>query len=192
MGIFLAPKASNLISRGILTMITGGVLTFVPGLTMKTVVIIVGISVLVSGALTFLLSFRKKSAGLQGFWIAQSLFNIAIGAVLVIIPDAMVNIFIVIIGIILLIFGGLQLVGAIAAMSRQGWPWFLFISAFIMIGGGLFMLSNPFKTAEAILTVLGVILMLYGVSELFSAWKICRRPKTIDGQVVEDVKYEEM
>ncbi len=192
MGNYFVPKVTSLISRGILTLITGGVLTFVPGLTMKTVVMIVGFSVLFSGILTFLLSFRKSTAGAQGFWVVQGLFNIAVGLVLILIPDAVVNIFIVIIGIILLIFGILQLIGAIGAISRQGMPWFLFVSAFIMMGGGLFMLSNPFKSAEAILTVLGIILMLYGASELFGAWKVSRRPKTFQGQPVEDVKYEEL
>jgi uncharacterized membrane protein HdeD (DUF308 family) len=192
MGNYFAPNTNGSIFRGIVALITGGVLAFVPGLTMKTVVIIIGVSILLGGLLTLAQSYMKKSSGLHGFWAAQGIFNLAIGLVLILAPGMMVNFFIVVIGIILLVLGLLQLIGAIGAVAKYGLIWFFFLNAFIMIAGGILMLNNPFKTGEAILKVLGIILMLYGFSELFSAWRISRKPKTYNGKPIEDVKYEEV
>lgn len=91
-----------------------------------------------------------------------------------------------------LIIGVLQLIGAINAISKYGWLWILFISAAIMIIGGIFMLSDPFKSAETILGVLGIILLVYGLSELFTSWKLSKVPDTYDGKVVEDIAFEEL
>lgn len=192
MGNYFALNTNGSILRGILALIAGGVLAFVPGLTMKTVVIIIGVMILTGGLLTLAQSYRKKSSGLHGFWAIQGIFNLAIGLILILAPGMMVNFFIVVIGIILLILGLLQLIGAIGAVAKYGLIWFFFLNAFIMIAGGILMLNNPFQTGETILKVLGIILMLYGFSELFSAWKISRKPKTYNGKPIEDVTYEEV
>jgi uncharacterized membrane protein HdeD (DUF308 family) len=192
MGNYFAPNTNSSIFRGIVALITGGVLVFVPGLTMKTVVIIIGISILIGGLLTLAQSYMKKSSGLHSFWAAQGIFNLAVGLILILAPGMMVNFFIVVIGIILLILGLLQLIGAIGAIAKYGLIWFFFLNAFIMIAGGILMLKNPFSTGEAILKVLGIILMLYGFSELFSAWKLSGKPQTYKGKPIEDVTYEEV
>ena len=183
---YFAPNTNGSILRGFLALIAGGVLVFVPGLTMKTVVIIIGVMILAGGLLTIAQSYLKKSSGLHGFWAIQEEINLAIGLILILAPGMMVNFFIVVIGIILLILGLLQLIGAIGAIAKYGLIWFFFLNAFIMIAGGILMLNNPFKTGEAILKVLGIILMLYGFSELFSAWKMSMKPKTYNGKPIEE------
>ena len=66
------------------------------------------------------------------------------------------------------------------------------MTALLTLAGGVFLLTDPFKSAEKILPFLGALLILNGISELFKTWKVGRRPQTYKGTDVEDVTYEEV
>ena len=61
-----------------------------------------------------------------------------------------------------------------------------------MIIAGAVMLTNPFNSAETILTFIGVLLLIYGIAELYMSWVLSRKPKTYQGQEVEDTHYQEL
>lgn len=186
------PNPKSSLFRGILTISIGSIFLFVPGLTMRTVMIIIGAMLLLSGLVTMILSNRKKTGAMSGFLSAQGIVNVLFGIVFIASPSAMVKAFVFFIGIILLIMGSLQFIGALGALSRSVWAWVFFLIALLTLVSGILMLTNPFKSAEAILSFLGAILILNGVSELFMAWKIGRQPKTYKGSAVQDVTYEEV
>lgn len=56
--------------------------------------------------------------------------------------------------------------------TRLGWQWFSLFVSILTIFAGIFMLFEPFKTAKAILIFSGVFLLLYGLGELYMAWKM--------------------
>jgi len=60
------------------------------------------------------------------------------------------------------------------------------------LSSGIFLLTDPFKSAEAILVFLGAILILNGLSDLFMSWKVKHQPQTYKGTTVHDVTYEEV
>ena len=59
------------ISRNISTILTGGVLLFIPGLTMKTVIIVIGGMLILSGIITLIISNVRKRGVPKGIWSAQ-------------------------------------------------------------------------------------------------------------------------
>ena len=185
-------NSKNSISRNISTILVGGVLLVVPGLTMKTVMIIIGLLLILSGLITLILSNRKRGGDLIGFWSAQGIMNIIFGIIFVSSPSAMIKIFMIFIGIILSIIGFLQLAGSLGALTRSVWAWFFLIIGLLTLGSGIFLLSNPFKSAETILPFLGALLMLNGVSELFRNRKAGRQPQKFMGSDVQDIPYEEV
>jgi len=77
-------------------------------------------------------------------------------------------------------------------LSRTLWAWIFFIIALLTLASGVFLLSDPFKSAETILPFLGALLVLNGVSGLFMAFKAGRQPQTYHGATVQDVTYEEV
>ena len=126
------------------------------------------------------------------FWSAQGIMTVLFGIVFIASPSVMVKVFVVFLGIILLIMGLFQLIGALGILSRSGWAWIYFLIALLTLASGIFLLINPFKSAEAILVFLGAILILNGISELFMAWKVGHQPQTYKGTPVQDVTYEEV
>ncbi|NEW83605.1 MAG: hypothetical protein GZ094_14735 [Mariniphaga sp.] len=189
---FFVPNSRNSLFRGILTIALGCILLFVPGLTMQTVIIIIGTMLLLSGLVTLILSNRKKARSVNGFWSAQGIMTILFGIVFIASPSVMVKVFVVFLGIILLILGFFQLLSSLGTLIRSAWGWIYFLIALMTFGSGIFLLTDPFKSAEAILAFLGVILILNGLSELFMAWKVSHQPQTYKGTPVEDVTYEEV
>lgn len=189
---FFVPNSRNSLFRGILTIFLGSILLFVPGLTMRTVMIIIGALLLLSGLVTMILANRKRIGSMSGFWSAQGLMTVLFGIIFIASPSVMVKVFVVFLGIILLIMGLFQLIGAIGTLSRSAWAWIYFLIALMTLASGVYLLTDPFNSAEAILKFLGVILILNGISELFMAWKISRQPQTYKGAPVHDVTYEEV
>jgi uncharacterized membrane protein HdeD (DUF308 family) len=192
MGRFFVPNSRNAYIRGVLSMALGSLLLFVPGLTMQTVMIVIGIMLLVSGLVTMILSNLKKKGAMSGFLSTQGIVNVLFGIVFISSPSVMVKVFVIFLGIILLIMGFVQLMGAFGMLSRSFWGWIFLLIALLTLGSGIFLLSDPFKSAETILPFLGAILIINGISSLSMAWKVSRQPQTYKGTPVEDVTYEEV
>ena len=180
------------ITRSISTILIGGVLLIVPGLTMKTVMMVIGAMLLVSGLITLILSNLRMKRNRIGFWSVQGVMNIIFGMVFITSPTIMIKIFMVFIGIILLIMGFIQLAGSLGSLTRSVWAWLFMIIGLFTLGSGIFLLSNPFKSAEAILPFLGALLILNGISDLFRARKIDPKSPKYNGSEVQDIPYEEV
>jgi len=189
---FFVPNSRNSLFRGILTIALGNILLFVPGLTMKTVIIIIGAMLVLSGLITLILSNIKRTGSMNRLWSTQGVMTILFGIVFIASPSVMVKVFVVFLGIILLVMGFFQLLGSLGTLSRSAWGWIYFLIALLTLGSGIFLLTDPFKSAEAILAFLGVIMVLNGLSELFMAWKVSRQPQTYKGAPVQDITYEEV
>lgn len=189
---FIIPNSRNYVIRGILTIITGSFLLFMPGLTMETVMMVIGAMLLLSGLITLILSNNKKAGGLNGFWSFQGFFNIAVGLAFIVAPATMVKIFAFFFGFILLIMGIMQLIGALSTRSWSGWSWIFFAFGLLTFAGGFLLLYNPFKSAETILSFIGVLLVLYGISEIFMARNVKQRAQYHQGVLIKDIPHEEV
>ena len=189
---YFVPNTRNSLYKGILTILIGCVILFVPGLTMQTLMVTIGIMLILSGLVTMILSNWKKRGTSPGFLSLQGITNIIFGLVFVASPTVMVKVFVFFLGIILFVMGLFQLIGAMGTISRSSWAWIYLIIAVMTLASGVFLLTDPFKSAETILKFIGAILILNGLSELFMAWKVSRQPKIYKGSPVEDVTYEEV
>lgn len=154
--------------------------------------IIIGVMLLLSGLVTMILSNRKKTGVRSGLYSTQGIVNVLFGIVFIASPTVMVKVFVFFLGIILLILGLFQLIGALGILSRSTWAWIYFLIALITLASGIFLLTDSLESAEAILKFLGVILIMNGVSEFFMAWKVGRQPQTYKGTPVQNITYDEV
>ena len=184
-------RSSNSLIRGIITLLTGGLLVFLPGLTMQTAIIVIGAMMLSSGLVAMLFTHRVRSGtGVQIFSF-QGIINIIIGLAFILAPTAMLKFFVTFFGIILLMIGFIQLMGALAVFSWRGWSVAYLLFAFLMLAGGFLLLYNPFESMETILSFIGILLMFYGISQIMSQ-KVKPRKQFHNGSDIEDVPYEEV
>ena len=192
MAKFFASNSTGSVTRSISTILTGTILLFVPGLTMKAVMIVIGGMLMFGGLVTLVLSNLRKGGLSKGIWSAQGIMNILFGIVFIAAPSAMIKLFMIFIGIILLIMGLIQLAGALGSLTRSIWAWVFLIIGLFTTGSGIFLLTDPFKSAETILPFLGGLFILNGFSELIRIWKAGKRPPKYNGSEVHDIPYEEV
>ena len=189
--LFVSNSGSS-IPRTISTIIIGGVFLFIPGLTMKTVMIVIGSMLLVSGVITLIVSYTKRARLQNGFSSVQGISNMLFGMIFILAPSAMIKLFMIFIGIILLIMGFLQLAGALGSLNRSFWAWIFLMLGLLTFGSGMFLLSDPFKSAETILPFLGALLILNGVSDLFRTRRKGTQAMKHNDNNVQDIPYEEV
>ncbi len=192
MAKFFASNSMGSVPRSISTILTGTILLFVPGLTMKAVMIVIGGMLMLGGLVTLVFSNLRKGGLSKGIWSAQGIMNILFGIVFIAAPSAMIKLFMIFIGIILLIMGLIQLAGALGSLTRSIWAWVFLIIGLFTTGSGIFLLTDPFKSAETILPFLGGLFILNGFSELIRIWKAGKRPPKYNGSEVHDIPYEEV
>lgn len=192
MRLFLRPSPFKVLIRGCVTIVVGILFLSLPGLTIKSVVMTIGAMILVNGVIGLLFSGIRKKQGKVVRSAFQDYFNILLGILLIASPLAIVEFFSFIFGFILLMLGITQFFGALGSLSKSLWSWIYLIFASLMTLGGLFLLVKPIESAENILTFFGAILLLYGILEVFNAWRLKKMPKGTNAGNIIDTTYEEV
>ena len=192
MRIFFQPSPLKALIRGIVTIVVGVLFLSLPGLTLKSVVMTFGAMILVNGVFSLLFSGIRRKQGKIVRSAFQDYFSILMGMLLLVSPLGIVGFFSSLLGFIILMLGASQLSGAFGSLSKSFWSWIYLIFASSMTLGGLFLLFKPIESAENILTFLGAILLLYGLLEVFNAWRIKKMPPSQGADNTVDTTYEEI
>ena len=192
MRIFFQPSPLKTLIRGIVTIVVGVLFLSLPGLTLKSVVMTFGAMILVNGVFSLLFSGIRRKQGKIARSAFQDYLSIFTGMLLLIKPLGLVEFFSSLLGFIILIMGVTQFFGALGSLSKSIWSWVYLIFASLMTLGGLFLLFKPIESAENILTFFGAILLLYGLLEVFNAWRIKKMPPSPGADNTVDTTYEEL
>jgi uncharacterized membrane protein HdeD (DUF308 family) len=192
MRLFSRPSPLKVLIRGCVTIVVGVLFLSLPGLTLKSVVMTIGAMILVNGAFSLLFSGIRKKQGKMVRSAFQDYFSILTGMLLLVAPLGIVGFFSSLFGIIFLMLGITQFFGALGSLSKSLWSWIYLIFASLMALGGLFLLFKPIESAENILTFFGAILLLYGLLEVFNAWRLKKMPKGTNAGNIVDTTYEEV
>lgn len=148
-----------------LVMVFGG---NAPTLVVKIIAVLLfaaGVASLIYGLV------KNKETGIYQLLIANSALDVIVGLLLFFNPQWIAGIIVYAIGILLILFGGLQLVALAGAMSLLGAGVSSLILSILAVIGGAFLLFNPF-TINVMSVIAGCLLLLYGVSELISTFKM--------------------
>lgn len=174
---------------------------------MNLVVKIIAAFLLASGFVSLAVGLKKKNDSTSKLMNFNAVVDILIAAFLFLFNGFVANLIIYLIGFVLLGFGIFQLVALISANKVAKVGLWSFVFPVMVIGSGAFLLFNPEFTKASISMVAGIALLIYGVSELLSSWKmkkaideyeISRMPQeqpsqqTQDSVPVKDVEYEKV
>jgi uncharacterized membrane protein HdeD (DUF308 family) len=180
---FIATTQGSLI-RGIIALIIGGLAVFMPDITLQSFVICIGILILISGLASLVFAVRSHEKITKNILMADAVFNLIFGLLFIALPGTMVKIFVIAMGIGFMLIGIFQLIGTWSIRREYGWSWIYFAISMLMIIAGIILFTNPFTSAKAILIFIGILLLIYGVAELYMAWKLSKKPKIyIDDQI---------
>ena len=164
---------------GILTAVLGVFLIAYPLATATITTVLFGWVLIFVGVAQFVFAFHSHSAG--NFFLKVLLgvlYGIA-GAALAFFPFEGVAALTVLLGILLLLHAGVATAIAFQMRPVDGWVWFLADAAATFFLGVLILAGWPSSSAWAIGTLVGVSVLMSGISRIVIATKI----RSIAGRV---------
>lgn len=161
-----------------------------------------------SGIVSLIVGYRQRKNGTMGLMGFNAAVDIILGLLLFMFPGFVAGLLIYLIAFVLICFGFFQLLGLGSASRVVKLGLWSYVLPFIVLAAGIFLMTRPSFLGEAIGVVAGAALIVYGVSELFSSWKMRKaideyeirqtRPQESAAQddttvtVVKDVDYEKV
>ena len=170
----------------------GGVLIAVPDFSAALLCRLVGITMLLFGAVK-IIGYCSKDLYRLAFQydLAFGILLIALGGILLFRPDTMVQIICIIMGVCVLADALLKIQISIDSKAFGLEKWWLILVAALLTGvAGFLLVLRPMESARAVMILLGVTLITEGLLNLttiLTAVKIIRRqcPEIIDTDIAE-------
>ncbi len=162
------------IVNSLLCVLVGLVLTIWPGAIVSAANYILGGIVLVVGIIYLAVSFwGNQGSFMKGFGIFFSIILICVGVFMLLRPDIVLSIFPMIVGGIIVVHGILDLKNGITlGMRKYRFWWIALIISVATIGLGVLLLFNPISAIELAFRVIGVILIVDGVSDFWIGFQV--------------------
>jgi uncharacterized membrane protein HdeD (DUF308 family) len=160
----------NSVLRALVAIAIGLVMIVVNEATI-TVVQIIAAFLIAAGVVSIIRGIVKRNDGAMPLMLTNAIVDIVFGLLLFFYPQAVANLIVYFIGILLIIFGAIQLLALSGAMSLIGAGFATLILSIFCIIGGILLLFNPFGI-RVMSIVAGCLLVIYGVSDLISTWRM--------------------
>ncbi len=186
---------NRLLIRGIVTMAVGGTVIIVPGLSIKMVMQLLGILLLADGVVAFLIDYFTSKEKKAYLILPRGTSNLIIGTILIVFPSLLLNVFVFVMGFLLLLAGASQLLNQLGTIGKQNFSWPMAIISFISLAAGIVLISRPFESAKVVLILFGAVMLVYGLGEFIWSFKIRKLQQQQQGTEnpgVVDVEYEEV
>ncbi len=135
-----------------------------------TILMLVGVLLFILGVLGIVLTLRSSNQ-----FPIFSLIELVIGVVLIVVPGLISDVMMVLIGISLILYGGLTVMGAVSAgaTDNTGRVVSLLIGAIALIVG-IYALINLNSTADIVMIIIGAITLVLGVLQAANAYTLYR------------------
>lgn len=165
--------------RGLL-MLAGGIFAlFWPGQALATLVWLGGLIVIADGVLgIWALLFGGRQSPRMGVAITRHVLAIVFGIIVLLFPAIVgaigLGTLVVLVAILSLLVGAMALYVTVVGrdMLRKGtfWPEVLSASAYLLFG--ILLLAMPLSAALVLVSIVGVLMILYGLFQLYIAWQL--------------------
>ena len=172
-------KTSGLL-RAITAIVLGIVMIAMPGSSLVVLVQVLAAVLIASGLVSAVFGFINRTNGGLGLMVFNSVVDIILGILIFCFPEFVASFVIVVLGIVLLVLGLFQIFALVSASSFVNMGVFAFLFPALAVVGGILLVFKPFGIASALTLVAGIVLLVYGVSELIASWKMRKAMKEYD------------
>jgi len=177
--------------RSLAALVVGIIMLFVPNDTLNTLVRLIGLFVLLAGVGTAITAHYASHNLLSSMGGIASIVSIVIGILLISRPDFFVDMVITLLGVLLLIFGLIQIVNVANMRNEISHPRFFIAGGLIPLLVGLVFLLFQEQVKSFIGIVLGLTLIFYALNEFGLGYRIQKHFKATNAKV-EDVDFEDL
>ena len=193
--------------RALVAVAIGVIMVIYNEQAMNLVVKIIAALIFASGIVSLAVGLKKRNENTSRLMTFNAVVDLVIAALLFMFNGFVANLIIYLIGFALLGFGLFQLFALFGASRIMKLGLWSFVMPVLVTGAGIFLLFNPEWTKSSISLFAGIALIVYGVSELLSSWKVKKaideyeisrveprqEPQSQDvDHVVKDVDYEKV
>lgn len=171
------------ILMGVLTTLLGVFLIAYPLATAAITTLLLGCVLILVAVAQFVFALHSRTIG--KFFLKALLgvlYGIA-GVVCLFFPISGVAALTVILGILLLAYAGVETAAAFQVRPAEGWGWFLFDAAISFLMGILILARWPSSSFWAIGTLIGVAVLIGGISRIMIAAKIRKGVGMVAGDI---------
>lgn len=158
--------------RALTALVIGIVMVASRANALELAVQIIAAFIMASGIVSLIVGYKHKTDGTVGLLGFNGVLDLILGLALFSFPGVAAGLLIWLIAFVLIGFGIFQIISLLGASRVLGLGLWSFVLPALMIMAGFFLMARPAFLGEAIGVVAGVCLILYGVSELFSSWKM--------------------
>jgi uncharacterized membrane protein HdeD (DUF308 family) len=168
------------IFMGVLTAILGVFLIAYPLATATIATVLLGWVLIFVGIAQFVFALHSQTAGKFFLKVLMGVIYGIAGVALAFIPFSGMAVLTVFLGILLLVYGGVAIGAAFQLRPLQGWGWFLFDGVVGVLVGILILAHWPSSSVWAIGTLVGVSVLMGGISRIMIGSTIRRGAGTVE------------
>jgi len=158
--------------RGVLAIAFGLLAIIWPGLTIGVLVVLFGIYVIFEGFLALSAAFRHRQRPIWWVLLLEGLAGIVVGIFAFIWPGLTAVILLIFIAIWAILTGILEIAAALQLRRQLKGEWALGLTGVLSIMIGVLLLSNPGAGAVAVVWLIGIYAILFGVLLTILGFKV--------------------
>jgi uncharacterized membrane protein HdeD (DUF308 family) len=152
---------------------------------------IIAAFLLASGVVSFVVGYKDRQNNRMPLMGVNGIVDILVALLIFLFPHFVAGLLVYLIGFALLIFGVFQLVALSSANKVMKVGIMAFVMPVIVLLAGALLLARPAILGTTVGVVAGAALIVYGVSELLSSWKMKKAMDECDSKI-KDVDYEKV
>jgi len=176
-------RATWSIVMGILTAVLGVFLILYPLATAAITTVLLGWVLIFVGIAELVFALHSQTVGNFFLKVLLGVLYGIVGIALAFFPFEGVAALTVFVGTFLLIYGGVALVAAFRLRPVEGWGWFLVDALATLAVAVLILAKWPSSSIWALGTLIGVAVLMSGISRIMIAGKIRRGAGQVDSTV---------
>ncbi len=164
----------NTALRAIISILAGIVLLLLPELTLQYIIALIGAMLLGFGIVGIISYFRRPKDTEAPVMIPfGGIICSVLGLIMLITPATFVNVFMILLGVILLIGALGQLIMASSYYRyAPGVSPLIFLYPLVILICSIVIMVNPFASAAGLLMFFGISIILYGVVDLIAYFRL--------------------
>jgi uncharacterized membrane protein HdeD (DUF308 family) len=171
------------IFMGVITAALGVFLIVYPLATAAITTVLLGWALVLVGIAQFVFALHSQTIGKFFLKILLGVLYGVAGIVMAFFPIEGLAALTVILGILLLAYAGVATATAFQVRPVEGWGWFLFDAAVSLLIGILILAKWPSSSFWAIGTLVGVAVLMGGISRIMIAAKIRKGVGLVEGDI---------
>lgn len=167
----------NPIIRNLLAIALGAVVIINPQLGPNIVIMLIGAILAIPAVLSIIgyFTYKNRETPLPGYVLVESIGALIIGVWMLLQPAFFNAVVLIALGIILLLASISEIVALIRSSSLMPIPAIMYVVPILIAAAGLFLIFKPFGTVNLIMTIFGISMVLYGISDMIRYYKYRRQ-----------------